>query len=331
MKRPALGLLLLALSGCAAGNPASAITAVPTTPPAKMRVAWVSRAPIYTTTLIANEVYYKEEGLDVDLQYVEGSGRVAAAMVGGDVDAALMSGEAAITADVQGGADLVMVGGTGDHTAEELVGLPDVKTPADLKGKIIGLTQGGISAQLHLQEALKPYGMTLNDVTITFLGGAPAIIAALQSKQIDAGVMTTDNAGQAVKQGQHIVIDIEAMHLPSANSPLIVRKTYLNSHRDELTRFLKAQAQGIKRLKTDKAFAIEVIKKYFRLEDPTDIENSYTYATKLVRDDLLLTPDTVQAILDSNQITGHKPDEFMDMSLVQTLNDSGFISQLWKS
>jgi hypothetical protein len=91
--------------------------------------------------------------------------------------------------------------------------------------------------------------------------------------------------------------------------------------------YLKGYAEGIHRLKTDKAFALEVMKKYFKIDDPEVLDGSYIDASKVL-DDLRLPPSTVQAVLDQKGIKDRKPEEFMDMSLVEELHASGFFKQL---
>src|SRR5581483_8031461 len=136
--------------------------------------------------------------------------------------------------------------------------------------------------------------MKLSDMQVAYLGDYGAMIAALQAGQIDAALMTTDSAAIAVKNGDKVLIDVESMHIPTANTPANLRRAFLKDHRPEFTAFAKAEAEGIHRLKTDKAYAQQIMKKYLKMEDPELLDLSYQYAVKLTRDDLLLDRNIVQ-------------------------------------
>jgi len=295
----------------------------------KVRIAWTSPSAIYTATWIANDLgLYKKYGIDADFTYVEGDAKGTTVLVTNDMDIAMNSGTGTIDADIKGAADLVMALGMGDHTAQQVLSTPKLNKPEDLKGKTLAIRQGSPSAQKNLEQALARVNMKISDMQITYLGDYGAMIAALQANQIDAALMTTDSAAIAVKNGDKVLIDVESMHIPTANTPANIRRAFLKDHRPEFTAFAKAEAEGIHILKTDKAAAEKVMSKYLKQDDPELLDLSYQYAVKLTRDDLLLSRDVVAAVLEQNGTTGHQPEEFMDMSVPQELNDSGFIKSL---
>jgi ABC-type nitrate/sulfonate/bicarbonate transport system substrate-binding protein len=325
-----------AASGAAAAKPAAsasgAAAAAPSGSLPKVRIGWTSPSAIYTATWIANDAgYYQKYGIDGQLTYIEGDAKGTTVLVTNDMDIAMNSGTGTIDADIKGAADLVMALGMGDHTAQQVLSTPKLSQPSDLKGKTIAIRQGSPSAQQNLVQALAKFNMTLKDMNVAYLGDYGAMIAALQANQIDAALMTTDSAGIAVKNGDKVLIDVESMHIPTANTPANTRRSFLAQHRPEFTAFAKAEADGIHRLKTDKAYAEQVMSKYLKQDDKQLLDISYDYAVKLTRDDLLLSPEIVQAVIEQAGYTGHQASEFMDMSVPQELNDNGFIKSLANS
>jgi NitT/TauT family transport system substrate-binding protein len=64
--------------------------------------------------------------------------------------------------------------------------LPNYKTPADLKGKKIGVTAPGSSTNVMLNFFLAKNGMKPSDVSIIGVGASQGAVAAMRSGQIDA-------------------------------------------------------------------------------------------------------------------------------------------------
>jgi len=323
-----------AASGSAAAKPAaspstsaspSAAANLPT-----IKAGWVSPAAAYSPLLVAADSgFFTKYGVNVEPVYIEGSSKLVAAMIAGDVQLMLISGEAAVDGDLNGGQDFVIISATGDHTFQQVL-TRDLKQPSDLKGKTVAVQTGGTVPLYQFTRAMENLGLNAKDSNITYLGGYPAIIAAIVAGQVDAGVMTTDYARVGQKQGLKVLVDIEAMHILTPNTPVIAKRSFIKDHRPELVNFLKGYAEGIHRVKTDKAFTQQTMRKYFKIDDQESLDGSYTDASKILND-LVLSPAAVQSVLDEDGVKDHKPEEFMDMSMAQELHDNGFIDQLWKS
>jgi ABC-type nitrate/sulfonate/bicarbonate transport system substrate-binding protein len=298
---------------------------------AKVRSAWVALTTGQAPTWMAQDGgYFAKYGLDVDLQYIEGSAKTTAAMIGGSVDNAEMAGEATVVAQTKGATDLVIIAGYNNYSPFKLVTWdPAVKTIQDLKGRTVATSQGGSADEFILNKLLALNGMTAKDLKVTYMqGGDPARLTALQAHQIDAAMDSVPWDRLAVKQGNHILVDSVALKIPSPQNTLVTTRTYLKTHQTETMNFLKASAAGIYRFKKDEAFAKQTIRKWIKTEDQDYIDGAWESFSLLMPDDLRLTPDAVQAVLDQDKITGHKPEEFMDMSLVDQLNSSGFFKTL---
>jgi ABC-type nitrate/sulfonate/bicarbonate transport system substrate-binding protein len=332
-----------AASAAASAKPATSASAKPaastaasaspaaSSPKPSIKAGWVSPSAAYSPLLIATDAgYFSNHGVNVEPVYIEGSSKLVAATIAGDVQVMLISGETAVDGNVNAGQDFAIIAATGDHSFQQVISGPKLNQPSDLKGKTVAVVTGGTVPLYQLTRALEIQGLSVKDSNVTYLGGYPAIISAIAAGQVDAGVMTTDFARLGVKQGLKVILDIEAMHILTPNTPVIAKRAYIKTHHDELLNFLRGYAEGIHRLKTDKAFAIQTMSKYFKIDDQPSLEGSYTDASKVLND-LLLPPAAVQAVLDEDGIKDRKPEEFMDMSIAQELHDDGFIDALWKS
>jgi len=148
---------------------------------------------VYLPTTLAQELgFYKEEGLDVELQDFAGGSKALEALVGGSAD--VVSGFYDHT--IQMAAD-------GRHLTAfvnmlRFPGLVLVTSPQaaasvskieDLKGHIAGVTSAGSSSQMLLTYLLTRHGITPDSVSITAIGSASTAIAAVERGKVDAGMM----------------------------------------------------------------------------------------------------------------------------------------------
>ncbi len=189
------GLALAAGCGGASGGTSTAPTpgqkatctnknvtiAVPVTPPN------VVHLPPYVAQDLG---IFRDEGLNVTIARFEGGVGAFRAMASGSVDLAGTSSEPFITA-VSQGADVKAVYSYAPNVDVSFVVGPNVKTPADLKGKKIGIQEPGGFADVMSRLVLNKYGVSPNDVrfvTTTTAGRVTELIAG----NVDTGVLHID-------------------------------------------------------------------------------------------------------------------------------------------
>src|SRR6185437_3667665 len=128
---------------------------------AKIRSAWVALTTGQAPSWMAMDGgYFAKYGLDVDMQYIEGSAKTTAAMIGGSVDNAEMAGEATVVAETKG-ADLVIIAGYNNYSPFKQVSSdPSVKSLPDLNCNTVATSQGGSPDEFILNKVLQLNGMT---------------------------------------------------------------------------------------------------------------------------------------------------------------------------
>src|SRR5271154_4571445 len=124
----------------------------------KITITYASHDANQSAPLVAQQKgYFAAEGLDAELQYA-GGGVATPALMSGSIQA---SGSAAASLSaILKGAPLRIVGITADSPTYSLWVSNDIKTAADLKGKVIGVASRGdtleIAARLYLQTVGMP-------------------------------------------------------------------------------------------------------------------------------------------------------------------------------
>ncbi len=102
--------------------------------------------------------YFRREGLDIELPYIGGGTLLIQSMLGGDVQFAYGPSVPVVNSALRG-SDLVFIANTGDTLIYSVMTRPEIREAGDLKGRKIGVTRIGGSADLALEYALKRWGL----------------------------------------------------------------------------------------------------------------------------------------------------------------------------
>src|SRR5207245_4801862 len=126
----------------------------------------------------------------------------------------------------------------------------------------------GSSSDIATRAALKPVGLDADKVvTIIAVGSAAQRTAALLAGSIQAGVSQPPDSIALEDKGFHVLYDLASQKLPSANTSVVVKRDYLHANRGVVQRYVDAWSLGIKKVKSDMALWVQVLKKYFQSTD----------------------------------------------------------------
>src|SRR5215470_2828422 len=115
--------------------------------------------------------YYKEQGISVESIFIRGGPAAIAALVSGEADFGSIGGAQAIIRSRARGLDVVIIGSISNAVNYVVIGAKGVKTLADLKGKIIGVTGAGAFSEFAMQTYLKRNRLEpVKDVTLRAVG-----------------------------------------------------------------------------------------------------------------------------------------------------------------
>ena len=216
-----------------------------------------------------------------------------------------------------------------------MVSQPQIISVADLKGKIVGVTGIGDSTDFATRAALKHFGLKPDaDVAIRAIGGARENISAMKGGIIQAGTLSLPYPFLAEKMGLKQLFDMTALNIAYIPGGLGVRRPYIAANRERVLDFLKGMIEGVKIFKTDKNFTIPVLAKYTKITDRDLLEKSYEYLKQFVLD---IPYPSVKAIRDTLEVLaaeipkarGAKPEDFVDVSLLKEIEESGFVDRLY--
>jgi NitT/TauT family transport system substrate-binding protein len=299
-----------------------------------LRVGFPSLATGFAPSWVTMDTgIWKKYGLDVELIYLRGGSRTVAALIGGSVDLILGSDVGTVTAILQK-ADLVKFGVTTNTLGYSIVGHPSIKTVRDLKGKVLGITQGRDAAYSRLVKILRDNGMDENkDVKFLSIGEGPAgRVAALTAGVIHATMFTPPSDMIAERSGMRIVAKLD---VDNVGGGLSAMRSLVQKNRPLVIRFLKGYMEGIHYLKTHKQESLKIFSKYTRNPDLDIMAYLYEEISTRVERDLRPKKEAVRALLDLvaldyPQAQRLSEKDHWDLSLIDEIQKSGFLDQLYK-
>jgi ABC-type nitrate/sulfonate/bicarbonate transport system substrate-binding protein len=116
-------------------------------------------------------------------------------------------------------------------------------------------------------------------------------------------------------------------------SSLYVKGGSLKENRDRTKRFVRAYAEAIHKIKTDREATMKIFAYRMRVDDPETVRTTYEYFAPRFsfppRVNLDGVRDTLSFYAEQNaDFKNRKPEEFIDHSLLDELEKEGFFKKL---
>ncbi|HEX2226722.1 MAG TPA: ABC transporter substrate-binding protein [Candidatus Binatia bacterium] len=300
---------------------------------APVRVAYSAISGAMSPLWVAQEGgYFRREGLDVELLYIGGGSLLIQSMLSGDVPFAYGPSVPVINASLRG-ANLVLIGNTGNSLVFSIMSRPEIKQAVDLKGKRVGVTRLGGSTDWALDAALKHCGLERRDISVVQTGGMPEGLAGLIAGAFGAVVLSPPSNFRATRAGMHELVDVGQLNIVFPNTPLSTTESFIKSNRDVVLQFLRGFSGGLHRLRADKEFSMKVLSKYTKVTDAETLGQLHqTYGVRYSGDPIpYVRPEGVEEILKKipgKEAADAKPAEFIDNSLLKELEQGGWFKNL---
>ncbi|MGH8678958.1 MAG: ABC transporter substrate-binding protein, partial [Burkholderiales bacterium] len=140
-------------------------------------------------TVAERQGYFKDEGLDVEINDFPGGAKALQALIGGSVD--VVSGAFEHTIVMQTLAQKVQAFVLQGMNPGLELGVVKERAaqyswPKDLKGWRIGVSAPGSSTHMLVKHLLASVGLTPDDVSVIGVGTGPTAVVAVRSGRIDA-------------------------------------------------------------------------------------------------------------------------------------------------
>jgi len=304
----------------------------------KIVIGYSAISPSQAPAWVAHDHgFFRKYGLDAQLIFIEGGSRTVQTLISGDVIAAQVAGSSVLQSNLQG-SGVVLIGGFLNTMDYKLVVSRDITRPDQLKGKAVAVSRVGSSSDFATRYALEKYGLAPDkDVTILQIGSQPARFSALEAGKIQGAMIAVPLTGKATKLGLNILADLQMLGLEYQHTGLAVNEKLIKSQPDLVRNVLKAFVESIHYLKTHRKESMAVLAKYLKTDDPDSLEDAYDSVVQaLIPEKPYPTIKGIQIMLRqmaSKEAAARnaRPEQFVDLSFIRELDNSGFIDQLYRT
>jgi NitT/TauT family transport system substrate-binding protein len=302
----------------------------------RVRIGYSSISGAYTPIWVAHEAgYFAKEGLQDDIILIPSGTQLAQVTVAGEIDIGSLNGSSAIAAALQG-ADLKIIGNSGNKMVFSLYVRPEIKSVEAMKGKRIGITRFGSAPDISVRYALRKFNINPDkDLTLIQLGFMATVAAGLQGGTIDGGVVSPPTQFAIDKAGFKELISITDMDFAFPNPALVAVGSIIKTRPDVINRFIRAYVRGIHRARNDREFTYKALAKYTKIQDISVLQKAYDfYMSKVLEKAPYINMVGVQNALDDLVKTvpaakNVKAEQFVDHRFLDTLEKSGLMKELY--
>jgi ABC-type nitrate/sulfonate/bicarbonate transport system substrate-binding protein len=294
-----------------------------------------NRAPFW----IAKELgLYEKYGLAVDLVNIAAGSVSLTALLAGNVHLTTDSSAGVVSAGARG-APVVTVS-TNGALPYQLIALPSIKSPGELRGKIIGSSRIGAGTDFLLRRILAKLGLTPGkDVSLipTGVSESEKRIQLMFQGKIDATIGESDKIFQFNELGgQKISVlgEPKDFAVPAPGSEINSTRQVIKELRPRLKAFFMAYSEAIAAGRKNRELTYQVFRKYMRIDNPKLLD--FTYRVQFL-EAIPAKPypreEAIQASIEDLKSTipkleGMKVSDFLDASLIRDIDIEGFFARL---
>lgn len=282
------GLLAFSMVGCQATSPvssnsvASTLTVGPTVgptvaPPVQVTVSFDGTPNDMPLFIARDQGLFAKHGVDATLVQIPGPTAVAA-VLSGQVQVGHSGGSEVIGAAIHGG-DVKIVAVQSPVFPFLLMVQPSIKTPADLKGKRVGISNPGGAADTALRIVLPQLGLQPDqDVTFLAVGSIANQVAGLQSGAIDGTIIVEGPDTYKMQNlGFPSLFDVSKLDVPYVDAVIEMQGSFIDSHKAFVQNYIDAMIQSTLLMRTNKDVAIQALNQIFQGNNADSYPSTYDY------------------------------------------------------
>ncbi|MSP37580.1 MAG: ABC transporter substrate-binding protein [Deltaproteobacteria bacterium] len=211
----------------------------------KVVISYSSRSYAFLPAQVAvAKGFFKDENIEPLLIQMRSQVTVPA-LISGEVHYTLSFGN--IIGGAMQGLPFKILAVLTDKPLHSIVGRPEIKTLADLRGKRIGTQRIGGSDHLAAEAILQARGIDLKDIQFLTLGGdEPVRTEMLKKGLVDAICSVPPGPVRLTREGYNYLGGPKDLKIGSPISAVAVTDTRLKNNREETKKVLRAVLRGLR-------------------------------------------------------------------------------------
>ena len=276
---------------------------------------------------------FKKQGLDAEVIFFRGGQMATQALVAGDPP--IVNIGTVVQAGLQGH-DVVLIASSESAYNYSVVARPGVAKIEQLKGKRLGVSGFGSASHNAALILFKKFNLEPNkDVAVVVAGPTMERLAAVDAGRIDATILTPSEMPRARKQGLVEVYDMLDLGIEVQGNGFATSRSFIRSNREIALSALKGYVEALFYIPRNREETRRITAKYMRTTDPEVLDATYDWFVKRVSKKPYPTLKGIQYLLDEvasklPNSKSAKPEQFVDLSLLQQLEREGFFTEMAK-
>jgi ABC-type nitrate/sulfonate/bicarbonate transport system substrate-binding protein len=280
---------------------------------------------------------FKKHGLETQFILMPRNPLTVAALIAGEIDAAIIGPGHLINAGLSG-ADLIGVANFHQKLDFRLIARPEIKKPDDLRGKRIAISGPGSTS--HLVAMLSLQGLNIDPARVSFLTIPGTEInrrLAVETNGVDATTLRGAMGDLYGNKGYNVLYNLKKTGATLPQNMMVTTRRTAASKPQVIEGYLKAMVEAIA-LTLDpahKELVMRLLAAKLRLSNPADVEESYNSVIESYERAPHISLDgmkRLQRILAqiNPKISEVRVENLIDPSFMNKLESSGFIQSVYK-
>jgi len=218
--------------------------------------------------------YFAKYGLNVEPVHIRGGALITMAIMSGNLQFSGAGAESVVAARIEGG-DVVLLACPVDSDPVYLIARPEIKSPAELKGKATAVTRLGSTTHFYLRAALRQVGLDPErDMTILQLGTGSETVSAMESGRLAAAALTNRYAIPLIQRGWPVLVDLSKTDLVYPSSCVASSRAFVKAEPRLVEDFLRAYVAGVQLIKKDPTVAEKALVKWLKERDAVVVKKT---------------------------------------------------------
>jgi NitT/TauT family transport system substrate-binding protein len=276
--------------------------------------------------------FFRKHGLDVQFVQVRSGPIGMSALSSGESQVHWGSVSAANLGAIAEGADLVFVAGFINKLTGTFVANPKIKSPAELRGKAVGVNSLSGGAWIFTMLTLDHWGLAPERDKIQFraLGDQPVIAQAVIAGTVDAAYLGYTFAKIVERQGLRVMADLAKLPIPYQGSGIMTRRSFIASSAPTVENVLRGLLDAVAFIRNpeNKSQVMRSLAKGLRLARAEDAEEGYQSIMGIYEQKIYTSVDGIRNVIrllsaNNEKIRRLKAEELVDNNIVRKLEKEG--------
>lgn len=222
---------------------------------------------------------FRKHGIDPTVVNVRNAQVGMSALASGETQFHVGSATGTSIGAMAGGLDLAFIAGLINKLDGTFVVNQNIRTPADLKGKRIGVQSMGGGVWMFSMLAFEHWGLNPERDHIQFrlIGDQSVMAQALTQNVIDGAYLGYTFGAQMERQGYRVLADLAKLGIPYQGLGVMARRSLVDRSPDLAEKALRSMIESIAYINNpaNKASVMRTLAKDLRLAKVEDAESGY--------------------------------------------------------